>query len=63
MSPWVKAVVTQLTPLQDSESAKAMKAYMRDKFEFLGIQSTPRREALSHSLPLEGFQKARLSQL
>lgn len=46
MSPWVKAVITQLTPLQDSENAKAMKAYMRDKFEFLGIQSTPRREAL-----------------
>ncbi|GAM59115.1 DNA alkylation repair enzyme [Vibrio ishigakensis] len=46
MSPWVKAVIAQLTPLQDSENAKAMKAYMRGRFAFLGIQSSPRREAL-----------------
>ncbi|GAM71557.1 DNA alkylation repair enzyme [Vibrio sp. JCM 19236] len=58
MSPWVKAVVTQLVPLQDSDNAKAMKAYMRDKFEFLGIQSSPRREALKPLFTAKGLPQS-----
>lgn len=41
----VEAVEEALAPLTDSERAQAMSAYMRGRFEFLGIGSEPRRDA------------------
>ncbi len=46
MHPWNTAVKTVLEPLANSDNALHMQAYMRDQFQFFGIQSTPRREAL-----------------
>ncbi len=44
--PWNTAVKTALEPLADSDNALQMRAYMRDQFQFYGVQSSPRREAL-----------------
>ncbi|WP_394150226.1 DNA alkylation repair protein [Vibrio maritimus] len=46
MHVWNSEVKEALVPLRNSENAALMKAYMRDQYEFLGIQSGPRREAL-----------------
>ncbi len=46
MHPWVEQVQQALIPLSNADNAAQMKAYMRGQFEFFGIQSTPRREAL-----------------
>lgn len=46
MHPWVESVKQLLIPLVNDENASQMKAYMRDQYAFLGIKSTPRREAL-----------------
>lgn len=46
MHPWVKQVTNELPKLANSDSAAAMKSYMREQFEFYGIQSGPRRDAL-----------------
>ncbi len=44
--PWNTAVKTALEPLANSDNARQMQAYMRDQFQFYGIQSTSRREVL-----------------
>lgn len=36
-----------LEPLRDDAAAKAMAAYMKNNFEFLGIKTTPRRKAVA----------------
>lgn len=46
MHPWVRETIARLTPMADPETALAMQAYMRNQFEFLGIQSIPRRTAM-----------------
>ncbi len=43
---YVEAVQARLRPLADAGRAGPMRAYQRDQFPFLGIQSTPRREAV-----------------
>ncbi len=44
--PWNTAVKTALEPLANSDNARQMQAYMRDQFQFYGIQSTSRRQEL-----------------
>jgi 3-methyladenine DNA glycosylase AlkD len=46
MHDWSLNVKQALVPLKNNENAIFMKAYMRDQFEFYGIQSGPRRDAL-----------------
>lgn len=46
MHLWNQAVKASLQPLANGQNAKAMSAYLRGQFAFLGIKSTPRREAL-----------------
>lgn len=46
MNAWVNQVESTLSMAKDDQNAEAMKAYMRDQFDFLGIQSTPRRAML-----------------
>lgn len=46
MHSWVIEVKTALAPLANEGNATFMKAYMRDQYEFYGIQSGPRRDAL-----------------
>jgi 3-methyladenine DNA glycosylase AlkD len=46
MSNWVQATIEALAPLANADTARVMKSYMRDKFEFYGIQSVPRRAAM-----------------
>jgi 3-methyladenine DNA glycosylase AlkD len=43
---YVNAVEAALTPLRDSERAKAMAAYMKHHFQFLGIPTPARRKAI-----------------
>ena len=46
MHPWVIATIEALKPLANEDNAAHMAAYMRDQFEFYGIQSGPRRAAM-----------------
>ncbi len=46
MQPWNIAVKAALEPLANSGNAQQMQAYMRNKFQFYGIKSMPRREVL-----------------
>ncbi|MCK6265853.1 DNA alkylation repair protein [Vibrio sp. ZSDE26] len=46
MHPWIKRTQAALVPLANAENAQFMKSYLRDQFEFYGIQSGPRRAAL-----------------
>lgn len=46
MHSWNIDVKTALAPLANEGNATFMKAYMRDQYEFHGIQSGPRRDAL-----------------
>ncbi|WP_394143546.1 DNA alkylation repair protein [Vibrio atypicus] len=46
MHPWITSVKTALVPLGNHDNAQQMKAYMRNQYQFYGIQSVPRREAL-----------------
>ncbi|NOI79588.1 DNA alkylation repair protein [Vibrio tubiashii] len=46
MHPWNASVKTALEPLANHDNALQMKSYMRGQFQFYGIQSTQRREAL-----------------
>ena len=46
MHPWVEQAKIALEPLANVENAAAMKAYMRGQFNFYGIKSGPRREAV-----------------
>ena len=46
MHQWVNAVKTELVPLTNTENADFMRSYLRDQYEFYGIQSGPRRAAL-----------------
>jgi 3-methyladenine DNA glycosylase AlkD len=48
MHQWVVETQTALAPLANEENASFMKSYMRGQFEFYGIQSGPRREAMKH---------------
>lgn len=43
---FVNDVRTALASVADAQRAPAMRAYMRDQFEFLGVMATPRREVL-----------------
>ncbi|MCH1930966.1 DNA alkylation repair protein [Shewanella sp. A25] len=55
MHAWNNAVKLAFEPLANADKALQMQAYMRNQFQFYGIQSTLRREALK---PL--FTKERL---
>jgi len=44
MHPFVQGITTLLHKHSNHSNSVAMKAYMRNQFEFYGIQSTPRRE-------------------
>ncbi|MGF1777192.1 DNA alkylation repair protein [Vibrio nomapromontoriensis] len=46
MHSWNQSVKLALVPLANVENACFMKAYMRDQYQFFGIQSMPRRTAL-----------------
>ncbi|MGR5094033.1 DNA alkylation repair protein [Vibrio maritimus] len=46
MHDWSIEVKQALEPLRNSDNATFMKAYMRDQYEFYGIQSGPRRDEL-----------------
>jgi 3-methyladenine DNA glycosylase AlkD len=46
MHSWNIEVKAALAPLANEGNATFMKAYMRDQYEFYGIQSGPRRDAL-----------------
>ncbi|MGR5283681.1 DNA alkylation repair protein [Vibrio maritimus] len=46
MHDWSIGVKRALEPLRNNDNATFMKAYMRDQYEFYGIQSGPRRDAL-----------------
>lgn len=48
MHQWVVATQKALAPLANSENACFMQSYLRGQFEFYGIQSGPRREAMKH---------------
>jgi len=48
MSDTFASVSAALVPLANSERAPAMRAYMRDQFEFLGIGTPARRAAIKH---------------
>jgi len=43
---FVADVRAALTRVADAQRAHAMRAYMRDQFDFIGVMATPRREAL-----------------
>ena len=43
---FVRAVEHAFTPLADASRAQAMKAYLLDQFEFLGLQAPVRRQAV-----------------
>jgi len=45
-APTAAGVIADLAPLADPARAPAMRAYMRDQFEFLGIPTPARRAAL-----------------
>lgn len=44
--PVFEQVLGALTAIANPEKASQMKAYMRDQFEFLGVASQPRKEAV-----------------
>ena len=44
--PTTQDIISTLAPLADNTRAPAMRAYMRDQFEFLGIATPERRSAL-----------------
>ncbi|GEK16155.1 hypothetical protein AFI02nite_41910 [Aliivibrio fischeri] len=46
MHYWVQETIDTLAPLANIENSSTMKSYMRDQFEFYGIQSVPRRAAM-----------------
>ncbi len=46
MHLWIKQWQSVLIDLTNKDNAQQMKAYMRNQFEFYGIKSTSRREAL-----------------
>ncbi len=46
MHQWNVAVKVALEPLANRDNALKMQAYLRDQFQFYGVQSTQRREAL-----------------
>ncbi|NLW71978.1 MAG: DNA alkylation repair protein [Chloroflexi bacterium] len=48
--PVFEQVLGALTAIANPEKALLMKAYMRDQFEFLGVPSQPRKEAVRGSL-------------
>lgn len=57
-------IIAYLQPIQqlfeaniNAENAKAMKAYMKDRFEFFGIKSTERREFQKQFLTEHGLPK------
>lgn len=52
---WNQALKLAIEPLADENNASNMQAYMRDKFLFYGIQSSPRRQAIKHLFSKEGL--------
>lgn len=46
MHPWIENTREALVPIANDTDASFMKAYLRGQFEFYGIKSGPRREAL-----------------
>ena len=63
MHHWVLSTKSLLSPLANDSNANAMRAYMRNQFEFLGIQSQARRAALKplfskeHLPPVEAIPR------
>jgi len=58
---FLQQVQATLLPIADPERAKAMRAYMRDQFEYLGIPTPARRAALKVQLrQLKGSGPAHL---
>jgi len=58
---FLREVRAALRPLKDAERAAAMRAYMRDRFEYLGV-GTPERRAAVAAL-MRGFKPATAKEL
>ncbi len=56
-----RAVRAALTPLKDAERAAGMRAYMRGRFEYLGIGTPDRRAAVAAAI--RGFKRATAEEL
>ena len=56
-----RAVRAALTPLKDAERAAGMRAYMRGRFEYLGIGTPDRRSAVAAAI--RGFKPATAEEL
>jgi 3-methyladenine DNA glycosylase AlkD len=55
---FVDGLVAELAPLRNGERAAAMRAYMRDRFEFLGVHTPERRAATERVLAVVGAPDA-----
>ncbi len=51
---WLAPIEAALRALADAQQAEPMKAYMLDQFEFLGIRTGPRRDALKGLMKFTG---------
>lgn len=58
MIAYLKPLETRFQAHANAENAKAMKAYMKDHFEFFGIKSNERRALQKQFLAEYGFPKA-----
>lgn len=58
MHPWIEHVHLALIPHANEQDATYMKAYLRGQFEFYGIKSGPRREALKPLFSKKRFPDA-----
>src|SRR5437868_5397402 len=50
MHSYTQSLVTKLAPSADAEKAVAMKAYMKNQFEFLGVPTSGRRKIFKDHL-------------
>lgn len=59
MHAYTRSLVNALAPLANTEKALAMKSYMKNQFEFLGIQTPERRKIGKHQLKQNTIQDER----
>jgi 3-methyladenine DNA glycosylase AlkD len=57
MREYIKPLATLLKQREDIESGVAMKAYMKNKFEFFGIKSKPRNDLFKQFFAEKGLPK------
>jgi 3-methyladenine DNA glycosylase AlkD len=62
MHSFHKLLIDKLTRSENSENAKAMKAYMRNQFDFLGIPTPERRTILKESIKSDALKDPHLLQ-